>query len=201
MTLPRRAVLSLAAGAAALPALSRSARAETYPARPVRIIVGFPAGGTTDLTARVTGQWLSQRLGQPFIIENRPGAASNIATEAVVNAPADGYTLLIIGSWNASNATLYDKLNFNFIRDIAPVSSIMRQPSVMEVNSSVPARTIPEFIDYARANPGKINMASSGSGSGPHMAGELFKMLTGVNLVHVPYRGSGPALGSADRSR
>jgi len=148
-----------------------------------------------DITARLMGQWLSERLGRQFIIENRPGAAGNIGTEAVVRAPADGYTLLMVGPARAINATLYDKLNFNFIRDIAPVSSIMRQPSVMEVNSSVPARTIPEFIDYARANPGKINMASSGSGSGPHMAGELFKMLTGVNLVHVPYRGSGPALG------
>jgi len=148
-----------------------------------------------DITARLMGQWLSERLGRQFIIENRPGAAGNIGTEAVVRAPADGYTLLMVGPARAINATLYDKLNFNFIRDIAPVSSIMRQPSVMEVNSSVPVRTIPEFIDYARANPGKINMASSGSGSGPHMAGELFKMLTGVNLVHVPYRGSGPALG------
>ena len=148
-----------------------------------------------DITARLMGQWLSERLGRQFIIENRPGAAGNIGTEAVVRAPADGYTLLVVGPARAINATLYDKLNFNFIRDIAPVSSIMRQPSVMEVNSSVPARTIPEFIDYARANPGKINMASSGSGSGPHMAGELFKMLTGVDLVHVTYRGSGPALG------
>jgi tripartite-type tricarboxylate transporter receptor subunit TctC len=192
---PRRRILNLAAGAVALPAVSRFAWAQAYPTRPVRVIVTVAAGGGADITARLMGQWLSERLGQQFIIDNRPGAAGNIGTEAVVRVPADGYTLLLVGPARAINATLYDKLNFNFIRDIAPVASIMRQPLVMEVNPLVPARTIPEFIDYARANPGKINMASSGSGSGPHMAGELFKMLTGVNLVHVPYRGSGPALG------
>jgi tripartite-type tricarboxylate transporter receptor subunit TctC len=191
---PRRRFLGLAAGAAALPAVSRIARAQAYPTRPVRIIVTVAPGGGADITARLMGQWLSERLGQPFIIENRPGAAGNIGTEAVVRAPADGYTLLLVAPARAINATLYDKLNFNFIRDIAPVASIIRQPLVMEVNPSVPARTTPEFIDYARANPGKINMASSGSGSAPHMAGELFKMLTGVHLVHVTYRGSGPAL-------
>jgi tripartite-type tricarboxylate transporter receptor subunit TctC len=192
--LPRRRFLHLAAGAAALPAVSRIARAQAYPSRPVRIIVPFAAGGGTDITARLMGQWLSERLGQPFVIENRPGATGNIGTEAAVRAPADGYTLLMAGTANASNATLYDKLNFNFIRDIAPVASIMRQPLVMEVNPSVPARTIPEFIAYAKANPGKINMASSGSGGTLHVAGELFKMMAGVNLVHVQYRGSGPAL-------
>jgi len=162
---PRRRFLGLAAGAAALSAVPRVARAQAYPMRPVRIIVGFPAGGTTDLTARVTGQWLSERLGQPFIIENRPGAAANIATEAVVNAPADGYTLLIVGSWNASNATLYDKLNFNFIRDIAPVAGMISDQLVMVVNPSFPAKTVPEFITYAKANPGKLNMASPGTGT------------------------------------
>jgi len=192
---PRRQILSLAAGAAALPAMSRLAWAQAYPTRPVRIIVTVAPGGGADITARLIGQWLSERTGQQFIIDNRPGAAGNIGTEVVVRAPADGYTLLLVAPARAINATLYDKLNFNFIRDIAPVASIMRQPLVMEVNPSVPARTVAEFIDYARANPGKINMASSGSGSGPHMAGELFKMLTGVNLIHVPYRGSGPALG------
>jgi tripartite-type tricarboxylate transporter receptor subunit TctC len=192
---PRRRILSLAAGAAALPAVSRISWAQTYPTRPVRVIVTVAAGGGMDITARLMGQWLSERLGRQFIIENRPGAAGNIGTEAVVRAPADGYTLLMVGPARAINATLYDKLSFNFIRDITPVAGIMRQFSVMEVNPSVPARTTSEFIDYARANPGKINMASSGSGSGPHMAGELFKMLTGVNLVHVPYRGLGPALG------
>jgi tripartite-type tricarboxylate transporter receptor subunit TctC len=192
--LPRRQVLHLAAGVAVLPVLSRTARAQTYPTRPVRVIVPCAVGGGTDITARLMGQWLSERLGQPFIIENRPGASGNIGTEAVVRAPADGYTLLMAGAANASNATLYDKLNFNFIRDIAPVASVMRQPLVMEVNLSVPARTIPEFIAYARANPGKINMASSGIGDTLHVAGELFKMMAGVNLVHVPYRGSGPAL-------
>jgi tripartite-type tricarboxylate transporter receptor subunit TctC len=172
----------------------RIAMAQTYPARPVRIIVGFPAGGTTDLTARLTGQWLSERLGQPFIIENRPGAAANIATEAVVNAPADGYTLLLCNPSNASNATLYDKLNFNFIRDIAPVAGMISDPLVMVVNPSFPAKTVPEFIAYAKANPGKLNMASAGTGPPPHVTGELLKMMTGVNMTHVPYRGGAPAI-------
>jgi tripartite-type tricarboxylate transporter receptor subunit TctC len=194
MKLPRRQFLHLAAGAAALPMASRIARAQAYPSRPVRIVVGFPPGGGADITARLIGQWLSERLGQPFIIDNRPGAGSNIATEAVVRAPADGYTLLLVGGWNAINATLYDKLSFNFIHGIAPVAGIMRVPSVMVVNPSVPAKTIPEFIAYAKANRGKINMASPGTGTGPHIAGELFKMMAGVDMVHVPYRGAGPSL-------
>jgi tripartite-type tricarboxylate transporter receptor subunit TctC len=194
MKLPRRHFLHLAAGAAALPAVSRLAWAQAYPARAVRLIVGFAPGGATDIMARLIGQWLSERLGQQFVIENRPGAGSNIGTEVVVNAPPDGYTLLVATSVNAINATLYDKLNFNFIRDIVPVASIHREPHVMEVNPSVPARTVPEFITHAKANPGKINMASAGIGSGNHIAGELFKMMTGINLVHVPYRGAGPAL-------
>jgi tripartite-type tricarboxylate transporter receptor subunit TctC len=194
MKLPRRRFLHLAAGAAALPAVSRITWAQAYPTRPVRIVVGFPPGGGADITARLIGQWLSERLGQPFIIDNRPGAGSNIATEAVVRAPADGYTLLLVGGWNAINATLYDKLSFNFIHGIAPVAGIMRVPSVMVVNPSVPAKTIPEFIAYAKANPGKINMASPGTGTGPHIAGELFKMMAGVDMVHMPYRGAGPAL-------
>jgi tripartite-type tricarboxylate transporter receptor subunit TctC len=194
MKLPRRAFLHLAAGAAALPAVSRIARAQTYPARPVRLVVGFPPAGGADLFARLVGQWLSERLGQQFLIENRPGAAGNIATEAVVRAPADGYTLLLVTIPNVINATLYDRLNYNFIRDIAPVASIDRVPNVMEVHPSVPTRTVPEFIAYAKANPGKINMASSGNGTSQHVAGELFKMMTGVNLVIVPYRGAGPAL-------
>ena len=194
MKLPRRQFLHLAAGAAALPAVSRFAWAQAYPSRPVRIVVGFAAGGGADIVARLMGQWLSERLGQPFVIENRPGAGSNIATEAVVRAPADGYTLLLVTVANAINATLYDKLNFNFIRDIAPVASIMRVPLVMVVNPSVPAKTVPEFIAYAKANPGKINMASAGIGTGAHIAGELFKMMAGVDMVHVPYRGAGPAL-------
>ena len=194
MKLPRRTFLHLAAGAAALPAVPRFARAQTYPTRPVRIIVGFAPGGPADILARLIGQWLSERLGQPFVIENRPGAASNIATEAVVRAPADGYTLLMVGSPNAINATLYDKLNFNFIRDIAPVANIMRGPLVMVVNPSLPAKSVPEFIAYAKAHPGKINMASGGNGSTPHVAGELFKMMTGVDMNHVPYRGAAPAL-------
>jgi tripartite-type tricarboxylate transporter receptor subunit TctC len=194
MKLPRRNFLHLAAGAAALPAVSCIARAQAYPTRPVRIIVGFAPGGATDIMARLMGQWLSERLGQQFIVENRPGAASNVAAEAVVNAPPDGYTLLVATSVNAINATVYDKLNFNLIRDIAPVASIHREPFVMEVNPSVPVKTVPEFITHAKANAGKINMASAGIGSGNHTAGELFKMMTGVNLVHVPYRGGGPAL-------
>jgi tripartite-type tricarboxylate transporter receptor subunit TctC len=192
--LPRRQFLQLAAGAAALPLAPLVARAQAYPTKPVRIIVGFVPGGPSDILARLMGQWLSERLGQPFVVENRPGAAANIATEAVVRAPADGYTLLLVPDTAATNATLYDKLNFNFIRDIAPVAGIVRQPLVMLVNPSVPAKTVPEFIAYAKANPGKINMASPGVGTGPHMAGELFKMLTGVNMVHVPYRGGAPVL-------
>jgi tripartite-type tricarboxylate transporter receptor subunit TctC len=190
----RRQLLRLAAGAVGLPAISRIALALDYPTRPVHIIVGYPPGSGPDLEARLIGQWLSERLGQPFIIENRPGAASNIATEVVVRAPTDGYTLLLVASANASNATLYDNLNFNFIRDIAPVASIMRAPFVMEVNPSLPAKSVPEFIVYAKANPGKINMASSGNGTLPHVAGELFKMMTGIDMVHVPYRGGAPAM-------
>ena len=194
MKLPRRQFLHLAAGAAALPTLPRFAWAQAYPTRPVRIIVGFAPGGGADIIARLIGRWLSERLGQPFVIENRPGAGANIGTEAVVRAAPDGYTLLMVGGWNAINATLYDKLSFNFIHDIAPVAGIMRVPSVMVVNPSVPAKTIPEFIAYAKANPGKINMASPGTGTGPHIAGELFKMMAGVDMVHMPYRGAGPAL-------
>jgi tripartite-type tricarboxylate transporter receptor subunit TctC len=194
MTLPRRQFLYLATAAAAFLAVSQIARAETYPARPVRIIVGFPAGGPTDIVGRLMAQWLSERLGQQFVIENRPGAASNIGTEAALKAPADGYTLLQVTSSNAVNVTFYDKLNFNFMSDIAPVAGIIRVPFVMEVNPSVPAKTVPEFIAYAKAHPGKINMASGGTGTSIHIAGELFKMMAGVNLVHVPYRGSAPAL-------
>jgi tripartite-type tricarboxylate transporter receptor subunit TctC len=194
MILPRRQFLSLIAGAAALQAVSRTAYAQTYPTRPVRWIVPFAAGGPTDILARLTGQWLSEGLGQPFIIDNRPGAGSNVGTEAVVRAPPDGYTLLLVGPPGAINATLYDKLNFNFIRDIAPVVGIIRVPNVMVVHPSVPAKTVPEFIAYAKTNPGKINMASSGNGTSPHLAGELFKLMTGVDMVHVPYRGAAPAL-------
>jgi tripartite-type tricarboxylate transporter receptor subunit TctC len=191
---PRRRILNLAAGAVALPAVSRFAWAQTFPTRPVRIIVGFPAGGNTDIIARLIGQWLNERLGQPFIIENRPGAGGNIGTEAVVRAPPDGYTLLMVGSSNVINATLYEKLNFNFIRDIAPVASIIRETIVMLVNPSVPAKTVPEFVTYAKANPGNINFASGGNGTPGHVVGELFKMMAGVNLVHVPYRGGAPAM-------
>jgi tripartite-type tricarboxylate transporter receptor subunit TctC len=191
---PRRQFLQLAAAAAALPAVSRMARAQTWPARPVRWIVGFPAGQGADIVTRLMGQWLSERLGQPFIVDNRPGASSNIATEMVVHAPADGYTLLSVNSSNLVNATLYEKLPYNFIRDIAPVASIDRVPLVMEVNPGVPVKTVPEFIAYAKAHPGKLNMASGGNGNSTHMAGELFKMMTGVDLIHVPYRGSAPAL-------
>jgi tripartite-type tricarboxylate transporter receptor subunit TctC len=195
MKLPRREFLHLAAGAVALPAISRIARAQTYPSRPVRIVVGFAAGNTADITARLIGQWLSERLGQPFIIENRPGAGSNIGTEAVVHAPPDGYTFLLVLSANTINATLYDKLKFNFIRDIAPVASIDRVPLIMLVNPSFPAKTVPEFIAYAKANPSKMNMASGGNGTTSHMSGELFKRMTGVNMVHVPSRGGeAPAL-------
>jgi tripartite-type tricarboxylate transporter receptor subunit TctC len=194
MKLPRRNFLHLAAGAAALPVVSRFARAQAYPTRPVRIIVPVAPAGSADIVARLIGQWLSERLGQQFVIDNRPGGGTSIGTEAVVRAPADGYTLLMVGLSNAINATLYDKLNFNFIRDIAPVAGIDREPLVMVVNPSVPAKTVPEFIAYAKANPGKINMASAGNGTPSHVSGELFKMMTGVNLVHVPYRGGGPAL-------
>jgi tripartite-type tricarboxylate transporter receptor subunit TctC len=194
MKLPRRNFLRLTAGAAALPAVSRLAWAQAYPTRPVRLVVPAPAGGSFDITARLMGQWLSERLGQQFVIENRPGAGTNIGTEAVVRAPPDGYTLLLIATPNAINATLYDKLNYNFIRDIAPVAGIIREPNVMVLNPSVPAKTVPDFIAYAKANPRKINMASSGNGSSPHVAGELFKMMTGVDMNHVPYRGAAPAL-------
>jgi tripartite-type tricarboxylate transporter receptor subunit TctC len=188
MELPRRSFLHLAAGAAALTVLSRTASAQAYPTRPVRLIVPFGPAGATDITARLIGHWLSERLGQQFIIENRPGAGGNIGTEAVVRAPPDGYTLLYVTTANASNATLYDKLNFNFIHDIAPVAAIISFPYIMVVNPSVPAKTLPEFIAYAKANPGKINMASPGVGSTPHVNGELFKVMTGTNMVHVPYR-------------
>ena len=191
---PRRRILRLAAGAAALPAMSRMAWAQTYPTRPVRLLAGFPPGGAVDIVARLIGQWLSERLGQPFVIENRPGAGGNIATEAVVHASPDGYTLLLVGPPHAINATLYDKLNFNFIRDIAPVASISREHNVIVVHPSFPVRTVLEFIAYAKANPGKVNMASAGIGAGTHVCGELFKVMTGANMVHVPYRGTGPAL-------
>jgi tripartite-type tricarboxylate transporter receptor subunit TctC len=191
MELSRRNFLHLAAGAAALPQI---AQAQAYPARPVRLIVGFPPGGVADTLARLIGQWLSERLGQPFVIENRPGAGGNIATEAVVRASPDGYTLLMVSIPHAINATLYDKLNFNFIRDIAPVASIMRAPGVMVVNPSVPANTVPEFIAYVKTNSGKVNMASAGNGTTGHVFGELFKFMTGLNMVHVPYRGGAPAM-------
>jgi tripartite-type tricarboxylate transporter receptor subunit TctC len=193
-TFPRRQFLHLAAGTAALPAMTRIARAESYPSRPIRVIVGFPAGGTPDTLARITGQWLQDRLGQPVVVEDKPGASSNIATEAVVRAAADGYTLLSAGSPNAINASLYVNLNFNFTRDIAPVASIVRLPDVMVVNPEFPARTVPEFIAYAKANPGKLAMASAGNGTSGHVAGELFKMQADVDLLHVPYRGGPPAV-------
>jgi len=194
MGFPRRQFLRLAAGAAALPAMPRIGRAQAYPSRPVRLVVGFPAGGVGDVLARLMGQWLSDRLGQPFVVENRPGAATNIATEAVARSAPDGHTLLWVTAANAINASLYDKLSFNFIRDITPVASVVRGPGVMEINPAVPARTIPEFIAYAKANPGKINLASSGPGTVSHVAGELFKMMAGVDMLHVPYRGAAPAL-------
>jgi tripartite-type tricarboxylate transporter receptor subunit TctC len=194
LKLARRRFLHLATAAAALPSVSRMATAQTYPTRPVRLIIGYPPGGSADITARLLGQWLSERLGQPFVIESRPGASTNIATEAVVRAPPDGYTLLLVAPANAINATLYEKLNFNFISDIAPVAGIIRFPNVMVVNPLVPAKTVPEFIAYAKANPGRLNMASSGNGSTIHVSGELFKMMTGVNMIHVPYRGGAPAL-------
>jgi len=194
MKRPRRKFLRLAAGAAVLPVFSRGASAVDYPIRPVRLIVGFAPGQAIDITTRMIGQWLSERLGQQFIVENRPGAGGNIGTEAVVRAPPDGYMLLAIGSNNMINATLYEKLNFNFIRDIAPVASVARVPQVMEVTPSFPAKTVPEFIAHAKANPGKVSFASAGNGSVAHVTGELFKMMTGVNMLHVPYRGAALAL-------
>jgi len=192
--LGRRNFLHLAAGAAALPAVSRIARAQAYPTRPIRLIVGFPPGGVADVFARLIGQWLSERLGQPLIIENRPGAGGNLAAEAVAKATPDGYTLLMVGSNNAYNVTLYDNLSFDFVRDIAPVGSIYRGLSVLVVHPSFPAKSVPELIAYAKANPGKITMASAGVGTLHHVYGELFKMMTGVDMLHVPYRGGGPAL-------
>jgi tripartite-type tricarboxylate transporter receptor subunit TctC len=194
MKLPRRKFVQLAASAAALPVVSRIASAQAYPTRPVRIVVGLAPGGANDIVARLMGQWLSERLGQQFVIENRPGAASNIATEAVVRAPPDGYTLLLCSVNNAINATLYERLNFNFIRDIAPVAGIIRSPNVMVVNPSVPAKSVPEFMAYVKANPRKLNMASPGTGTGPHLCGELFMMMSGTSMIHVPYHGGGPAL-------
>ena len=194
LKLPRRQFLYLAVGAAALPAVPRTVRAQAYPTGPVRLIDGYPPGGSADITARLIGQWLSERLGQPFIIDNRAGGSGNIATEAVVRAPPDGHTLLLVGTSHTVNATLYEKLNFDFVRDIAPVGGIIRQPQVMLVNPSVAAKTVPEFIADAKANPGKINMASGGNGSSSHLSGELFKMMAGVNLVHAPFRGVAPAL-------
>src|SRR5262249_46269204 len=194
MNPPRRNFLHLAGGAAALPAVSRFAKAQAYPTRPVRLIIGYAPGASADTTARLIAQWLSERLGQSVVVESRPGGGTNIATEAVVHATPDGYTLLMVGTAQAINATLYNKLNFHFIRDITPVAGLIRFPNVIVVNPSVPAKTVPELIAYARASPGKISMASAGIGSGPHVAGELFKMMTGVDMVHVPYRGGGPAL-------
>ncbi len=195
MKLPRRQFLHLAAGAAALPAISRVAMAQAYPTRPVRIVVGFAAGGTQDIAARLIGQWLSERTGQQFIVENRSGAAGNLAADAVVRAPGDGYTLLLVGLSNAANASLYDRLNFNFIRDIAPIAGIIRVPLILEVHPSFSVETVPEFIAYAKANSGKISMASAGGNGGPsYITGELFKMMAGVDMLQVQYRGSGPAL-------
>jgi tripartite-type tricarboxylate transporter receptor subunit TctC len=194
MRLSRRQFQRLAAGAVALPIARRTASAQAYPSRPVRWLVGYAPGGGNDIVARLMGQWFSERLGQPFLIENRPGAATNMAAEAVVHAAPDGYTLLLVGQPNAINATLYEALNFNFIRDIAPVAGLMTVPNVMVVNPSFPAKTVVEFIAYAKAEPGKINMASAGNGSAAHLAGELFNSLTGVSMVHVPYRGQAPAL-------
>jgi tripartite-type tricarboxylate transporter receptor subunit TctC len=194
MTIPRRRFLHLAAGTAALPMTSQVAWAQAYPARPVRWIIGFAPGGTTDVISRLIVQYLTEHLGQPFIVESRPGAATNLATEMVVRSPADGYILLFIGSPNAINTSLYTRLNFNFSRDIAPVAAIVSVPNVMVVHPSVPVTTVPEFIAYTKANPGKINMASSGVGSTPHLAGELFKMMAGVDIQHVPYRGAAPAM-------
>jgi tripartite-type tricarboxylate transporter receptor subunit TctC len=194
MKLPRRNFLHLVAGAAALPVVSRVARAQAYPSRPVRVIVGFTAGSASDIVARLMGQWLSERLGQQFLVENRPGAGTNIGTEAVVRAPADGYTLLLVNSSNAINATLYDKLSFVFLRDIVPVAGILRAPLFLVVHPSFPAKTVPEFIAFAKANPGKVTMASPGNGSSPHVSGELFKMMAGIDMTHVPYRGGGQVM-------
>jgi tripartite-type tricarboxylate transporter receptor subunit TctC len=194
MRMSRRRFVQLATGAAALPALSRHAWAQTYPARPVRIIAPNAPAGPVDLVARLTGQWLSERLGQPFVVENRPGAGGTIGAEVAVRSVPDGHTLLVASVNDAANATLYDKLNYDFIRDVAAVASVMRTPIVMVVNPSVPAASVPEFIAYAKANPGKINMASAGIGTGTHLAGELFKSMAGVNMIHVPYRGGAPAI-------
>ena len=194
MKLARRTFLYLALGAAVLPLVPRNASGQIYPTRPVRLICAFPAGGPNDTLARLIGQWLSERLGRPFVVKNRPGAATNIATEAVVRAPPDGYTLLLVAQVNAINVTLYERLNFNFIRDIAAVAGIMRVPSILEVNPSVPVHTVPEFIAYAKANPGRLNMASAGNGTSSHLSGELFKIMTGVDILHVPYRGAAAAL-------
>ena len=195
MDIPRRLFLRLAAGAAALPAMPHIAGAQAYPQRPVRLIVPFASGGASDILARLIGQWLSERLGQPFVIEMRPGAGGNVGTEAVVNAPPDGHTLLMVNAApSAINATLYDKLSFNFLRDMAPVGGVVRTPLILQVNPSFAPKTVPELIAYAKANPGKVNMASAGNGTPPHVAGELFKMMAGVDIVHVPYRGGGPAL-------
>jgi len=195
MKLPhRRQFLHLTAGAAALSALPRMATAQAYPSRPVRIVIGLPPGGNQDAIARLIAPWLSERLGQQIIIDNHPSGSNNIAAEAVIRSPPDGYTLLLVGDYNAINASLYDKLGFDFVRDTAPVASLIRAPAVLLVNPSVPAKTVPEFIAYAKANPGRLTMASAGSGTPPHIAGELFKMMTGVNMLHVPYRGGGPAL-------
>jgi tripartite-type tricarboxylate transporter receptor subunit TctC len=194
MKFPRRQFLRLAGAALALPALSTRGMAQAYPARPVRLIIGYPPGGSADITARLIAQWLTERLGQPFIVESRPGGGTNIATEAVINAAPDGYTLLLVAPANAINATLYEKLNHNFLRDIEPVAGLIRFPNVVVVNPSLPIKTIPELIAYAKANPGKLNMASSGNGSTIHMSGELFKMMTGINMIHVPYRGGALAL-------
>jgi tripartite-type tricarboxylate transporter receptor subunit TctC len=194
MKLPRRNFLHLVAGAAALPAVSRIARADDYPTHPVRLVVGFSAGSTTDILARLMGQWLSQRLGQQFVVENRPGAGGNLGAETMVKAPADGYTLLMVPPAVAANATLFDTLSFNFIRDAAPVAGVVRVPNVLEVNPSVPVHTVPELIAYAKANPGKLSFASAGIGTASHLAGQLFNIMTGVNFTHVPYRGDGPAM-------
>ena len=194
MNLPRRQFFRLAAGAFAAPAIAGHALADAYPNRPVRLLSGFAPAGGNDIIARLMGQWLTQRLGQTFVIENRPGAGTNIAAEAVINSPPDGYTLFVTNLSNAINATLYEKLNFNFMRDMLPVAGIAQAPAVFAINASVPAKTVTEFIAYAKANPGRINMGSAGIGSTGHLAGELFKMMAGVNLIHVPYRGNAPAL-------
>src|SRR5262245_28191597 len=194
MKLPRRTFLHLAAGAAALPAVTRIAWAQAYPTRPVRIIAGYPPGGSIDIHTRLIGQWLSQRLGQPFVVENRPGAGGNVGSEAAAHAAPDGYTLLMSGIGNTISATLYDKLNYDFIRDFAPVAGVMRAANVIDVHPSVPVNSVPELIAYAKANPGKVTMGSSGVGTSPHLSGELFKLMTGVDMPHVPYRGNAPAL-------